>query len=92
MQWAEPVTGSSGIPCAGAKKRETKSQSAPAAAPTRTGFSAHVPDLPGCIATGPTVEVVKERMAKAIEMHLAAMSEDGDAIPEPSLLETVEVR
>jgi predicted RNase H-like HicB family nuclease len=61
-------------------------------APTRTGFSAHVPDLPGCIATGPTVEVVKERMAKAIEMHLAAMREDGDAIPEPSLLETVEVR
>jgi predicted RNase H-like HicB family nuclease len=61
-------------------------------APTRTGFSAHVPDLPGCIATGPTVGVVKERMAKAIEMHLAAMREDGDAIPEPSLLETVEVR
>jgi predicted RNase H-like HicB family nuclease len=60
--------------------------------PTRTGFSAHVPDLPGCIATGPTVAVVKQRMAKAIEMHLAAMREDGDEIPEPSLLELVEVR
>jgi predicted RNase H-like HicB family nuclease len=61
-------------------------------APTPTGFSAHVPDLPGCIATGPTVEIVKERMARAIEMHLAAMCEDGDEIPEPSLVELVGVR
>lgn len=53
-------------------------------APTRTGFGAHVPDLPGCIATGPTVEIVKERMGTAIRMHLAAMGEDGDEIPEPS--------
>jgi predicted RNase H-like HicB family nuclease len=61
-------------------------------APTRTGFSAHVPDLPGCVATGRTVEIVKQRMAEAIKMHLAAMREDGDEIPEPSILELVEVR
>ncbi len=61
-------------------------------AATRTGFSAHVLDLPGCVATGPTVAVVKQRMAKAIEMHLAAMRADGDEIPEPSRLELVEVR
>ena len=61
-------------------------------APTRTGFSAHVPDLPGCIATGPTAKIVKERMAKAIEMHLAALREDGEEVPEPSHLELVEVR
>ena len=61
-------------------------------APTRTGVSAHVPDLLGCIATGPTVEIVMERLAKAIKMHLAAMREDGDEIPEPSRLELVEVR
>jgi predicted RNase H-like HicB family nuclease len=60
-------------------------------APTRTGFSAHVPDLPGCIAAGRTREEVKERMAKAIEMHLAAMREDGDEIPGPSQVEMVEV-
>ena len=60
-------------------------------APTRTGFSGHVPDLPGCIATGPTVDVVKQRMAKAIEMHLEAMLADGDEIPEPSRLELVQV-
>ena len=52
-------------------------------APTRTGFSAHVPDLPGCVATGRSMAEIKKRMAKAIEMHLAAMREDGDprAIP-----------
>jgi predicted RNase H-like HicB family nuclease len=60
-------------------------------APTSTGFSAHVPDLPGCIATGPSVDVVKERMAKAIEMHVAAMRADGGEISEPSLFELVQV-
>jgi len=62
-----------------------------AIAKTRTGFSAHVPDLPGCIATGRTVLEVKKRMAKAVEMHLAAMREDGEEIPEPSRFEYVEV-
>jgi predicted RNase H-like HicB family nuclease len=60
-------------------------------APTRTGYSAHVPDLPGCIATGRTVDETKSRMQKAIEMHLAAMREDGDEIPEPSHVELLEV-
>ncbi len=61
-------------------------------APTRTGFSAHVPDLPGCVATGRSLAEIKKRMAKAIEMHLAAIREDGDEIPEPSRVELVEVR
>jgi predicted RNase H-like HicB family nuclease len=43
------------------------------------------------VATGRTVEIVKQRMAKAMEMHLA-MRVDGDEIPEPSILELVEVR
>jgi predicted RNase H-like HicB family nuclease len=60
-------------------------------APTSTGYSAHVPDLPGCIATGQTLEQLTKRMRKAIEMHLAAMHEDGDEIPEPSLVDLVEV-
>jgi predicted RNase H-like HicB family nuclease len=60
-------------------------------APTRTGFSAHVPDLPGCIAAGCTLQEVKQRMAKAIEMHLAALRADGDEIPEPSQVEMVDV-
>jgi predicted RNase H-like HicB family nuclease len=60
-------------------------------AATRTGFSAYVPHLPGCIATGQTMEQVKKRMQKAVGMHLAAMQADGDEIREPSLLEVVEV-
>lgn len=54
-----------------------------------TGYGAYAPDLPGCVATGRTLEETRARMAKAMEMHLAAMREDGDPIPEPSLLELV---
>ncbi len=60
-------------------------------ASTRTGFSAHVPDLPGCVAAGRTLDETKRLMAKAIEMHVAAMREDGDEIPEPSRVELVDV-
>ena len=56
-------------------------------APTSTGFSAHVPDLPGCAATGKTREETLQRMQKAIEMHLRSMREDGDPIPVPSAVE-----
>ena len=55
-----------------------------------TGYGAYAPDLPGCVATGPTLEETRARMAKAMEMHLAAMREDGDPIPEPSHFELVE--
>ena len=46
--------------------------------------SAYVPDLPGCVATGATVEETKERIRGAILLHLEGMREDGDAIPEPT--------
>lgn len=55
-----------------------------------TGYAAYAPDLPGCVATGSTLEETRKRMAKALEMHLAAMREDGDPIPEPSHFELVE--
>lgn len=51
---------------------------------SRTGFGAYAPDLPGCVATGPTVAVTLERMAEAIAAHVAGMWEDGEPIPEPS--------
>ena len=54
-------------------------------------YSAYVPDLPGCIATGKTVEEVRRRMGAAVELHLRGMREDGQPIPEPtSLVEYVE--
>jgi predicted RNase H-like HicB family nuclease len=49
-------------------------------------FSAYVPDLPGCIATGKTLEEVKRRMSEAVELHLRGMREDGLPIPEPTSL------
>jgi predicted RNase H-like HicB family nuclease len=55
-----------------------------------TGYGAYAPDLPGCVATGQTLEETRARMAKAMEMHLAAMREDGDPIPEPSQFELLE--
>lgn len=47
-------------------------------------WSAYAPDLPGCIATGKSIEQTRNRMAKAIEMHLEGMREDGDPIPTPT--------
>lgn len=49
-------------------------------------FSAYVPDLPGCVATGKTLEEVKRRMSEAVELHLRGMREDGLSIPEPTSL------
>lgn len=47
-------------------------------------FSAYVPDLPGCIATGATRDEVEKNIREAIEFHLEGMREDGDPIPEPT--------
>jgi len=47
-------------------------------------FSAYVPDLPGCIATGATVPEVEAEIREAIEFHLEGMREDGLPIPAPS--------
>ena len=46
-------------------------------------YGAYVPDLPGCVAVGETQEEVSDLIKEAIEMHLAAMKEDNEAIPEP---------
>lgn len=45
-------------------------------------FGAYVPDLPGCVAVGDTEEEVVRLMGEAIELHLEAMREDGDDVPE----------
>ena len=47
-------------------------------------FSAYVPDLPGCIATGSNVPEVETEIREAISFHLEGMREDGVAVPEPS--------
>lgn len=47
-------------------------------------YSAYVPDLPGCIATGATIDEVEAEIREAIEFHLDGMREDGEPIPPPS--------
>jgi predicted RNase H-like HicB family nuclease len=47
-------------------------------------YSAYVPDLPGCVGTGATVEEAEETIREAIELHLAGLREDGLPIPQPS--------
>ena len=55
-------------------------------------FSAYVPDLPGCVATGATVEDAEKSIREAMEFHLDGMRQDGVPIPVPSShVEYVEV-
>jgi predicted RNase H-like HicB family nuclease len=49
-----------------------------------SNFSAYVPDLPGCVATGATLAEVESEIRDAIVFHLEGMKEDGLAIPQPS--------
>jgi predicted RNase H-like HicB family nuclease len=46
-------------------------------------WGASVPDLPGCVATGKSIDVVLERIRGAIELHLEGLREDGSEIPAP---------
>jgi predicted RNase H-like HicB family nuclease len=48
------------------------------------GVSAFVPDLPGCVAAGDSIDEVLRLMAGAIEMHLEGMKVDGERIPRPT--------
>ena len=47
-------------------------------------YSAYVPDLTGCIATGATVEETERQIREAIQFHLEGMREDGLPVPQPS--------
>jgi predicted RNase H-like HicB family nuclease len=47
-------------------------------------WSAYVPDLPGCVATGKTRAETEKNIRAAIELHLRGMRKDGDAIPPPT--------
>ncbi len=49
-----------------------------------SNYSAYAPDLPGCVATGNTIEIVKSEMKQAIRFHLDGLEEDGLPIPQPS--------
>ncbi len=54
--------------------------------PGEHNYSAYVPDLPGCITTGATLEEVQKNMQEAIALHLRGMIEDHEPIPVPQSL------
>jgi predicted RNase H-like HicB family nuclease len=49
-----------------------------------SNWAAYVPDLPGCITTGSTLEETKRNIREAVELHLDAMQEVGEPIPSPT--------
>ena len=49
-------------------------------------YSAYVPDVPGCVATGATVEEVRQTLMMALASHLELMREAGEPIPQPSTI------
>ena len=49
-----------------------------------SNYSAYVPDLPGCVATGTTLEETERSIRDAIKFHLEGLREDGSPIPPPS--------
>jgi predicted RNase H-like HicB family nuclease len=49
-----------------------------------SNFSAWSPDLPGCVATGDSLEDTEREMRAAIAFHLEGLAEDGAEIPDPS--------
>ncbi len=51
---------------------------------TGNGYSAYLPDLPGCVAAGDTVEETERLIQEAVTYHVEALRENGDPIPEPS--------
>jgi len=56
-------------------------------------WAAYVPDLPGCVTTGRTIEETRRLIAEAVEFHIEGMRLRGETVPEPTAVaETVEIR
>ena len=55
-------------------------------------YSAYVPDLPGCIATGNSIKEAEQEISKAIKFHIDGLREDGLPVPAPdSVVEYLEI-
>jgi predicted RNase H-like HicB family nuclease len=57
-----------------------------------TSFGAYVPDMPGCIAVGETIDEAMQLIREAIEMHIKSLHEHGEPVPsQQSFVEKIEV-
>ncbi|MBW4566947.1 MAG: type II toxin-antitoxin system HicB family antitoxin [Tolypothrix carrinoi HA7290-LM1] len=52
----------------------------------KSNYSAYVPDLPGCVATGATIVETQQQIQEAIAFHLQGLKEENLPIPEPTTL------
>jgi predicted RNase H-like HicB family nuclease len=50
----------------------------------RDNYSAYVPDLPGCVATGDTVAEAEEAIREAVRFHIDGLKQDGLPVPAPT--------
>jgi predicted RNase H-like HicB family nuclease len=50
----------------------------------RENYAAYVPDLPGCVSTGETLEEVEQNIREAMQFHIDGLKQDGVPVPEPS--------
>jgi predicted RNase H-like HicB family nuclease len=54
-------------------------------------YSAYAPDVPGCVATGATIEEVQQAMHEALVFHLEGLREQGLPLPQPSTVAYVDI-
>ncbi len=47
-------------------------------------FSVYVPDLPGCVSSGDTLEEAEAMIREAIELYIEDMRASGESIPQPT--------
>src|ERR1017187_4841646 len=52
-------------------------------------YGVSFPDFPGCITAGRTLDEASRMAAEALALHIQGMSEDGDAVPEPSKVDDI---
>lgn len=56
-------------------------------------WAAYVPDLPGCVTTGGTLEETRRLIVEAIQFHIEGMRLHGEIVPEPTTIaEAVEIQ
>jgi predicted RNase H-like HicB family nuclease len=53
---------------------------------TPNNWAAYVPDLPGCVTTGNTLDDTRYLIAEAIEFHIEGMRLHGETVPEPTAI------
>lgn len=47
-------------------------------------YSAYVPDLPGCVSCGDTLDEVRSMIREAVELHIESLRSHGEPVPPPT--------